>query len=247
MAWTECSEPRPFAAQRLICFPHAGGSSYFFREWRKSLPEFEVHAACYPGRADRFAEPVAVDLMDLAQHLAEAILPLLDRPTVFFGHSMGAVIAYETTRLLEAQGAGPSHLFVSGARAAHLIQPDPRAAAMDDETVVETLVELGGTDTELLDNAMFRELILPYVRGDFRMLGAYGHQAGALLSCPVTAVAGEADPRVTAEQSAQWARLTSGAFHHRMVPGDHFYLAGNPPYALIKEMSAHSGQETTGR
>lgn len=70
MAWTECSENRPFAAQRLICFPHAGGSSFFFREWRKGLPEFEVHAVCYPGRADRFGEPVATDLVAMAEEIA---------------------------------------------------------------------------------------------------------------------------------------------------------------------------------
>ncbi|MFJ4978469.1 thioesterase II family protein [Streptomyces coeruleorubidus] len=241
MSWTECSEPRPFAAMRLICFPHAGGSSYFFRDWRKGLPEFEVHAVCYPGRADRFGEPTATDLVAMAHEIAEAVRPLTDRPTALFGHSMGAVVAYETARALEAGGARLSHLFVSGARAGHLVRRDARAAGMTEESVIATLMELDGTDTELLDHPMFRELILPYVQADFRMLGGYEHRAGALLDTPVTAVAGTSDPRVTTEQVAEWANVTQGPFRQRMVPGGHFYLADSPQYELIREACADRG------
>lgn len=242
MSWTECMEPRPFAALRLVCFPHAGGSSYFFRDWRKGLPEFEVHAVCYPGRADRFGEPTATDLVAMAGEIAQAVKPLTDRPTALFGHSMGAVVAYETARALEAEGAGLSHLFVSGARAGHLVRRDARAAGMNEESVIAALQELGGTDTELLDHPMFRELILPYVQADFRMLGGYEHRAGALLGCPVTAVAGASDPRVTAAQVAQWAQVTEGPFRQRMVPGGHFYLADSPPYELVREVCAEQGE-----
>ncbi|MFI6809915.1 thioesterase II family protein [Streptomyces luteogriseus] len=235
MSWTECGEPRPFAAKRLVCFPHAGGSSYFFRDWRKGLPEFEVHAVCYPGRADRFGEPTATDLVAMAGEIAEAVEPLTDRPTVLFGHSMGAAVAYETARALQARGVRPAHLIVSGARASHLARSDAWAAGANEESVIAALTELGGTDAELLDHPMFRELILPYIQADFRLLGSYEHRAGALLGCPVTAVAGVSDPRVTAEQVAQWAQVTKGTFRQRTVPGGHFYLADSPPYELVRE------------
>ncbi|MEV6684118.1 alpha/beta fold hydrolase [Streptomyces sp. NPDC051130] len=238
MAWTECSEPRPFAAQRLVCFPHAGGSSYFFRNWRKGLPETEVHAVCYPGRAHRFEEPPATDLVDMAGEIAASLRPLMDRPTALFGHSMGAVVAYETARILEAGGDRLVHLFVSGARPAHLVRQEARAAALDDESVIATLMELGGTDAELLDSQMFRSLVLPYVKADFHMLGAYVHRPGPPLHCPITALVGDADGRVTPEQAEGWGEHTDGGFRKQVVSGDHFYLAESPPYALVGERLA---------
>lgn len=237
MTWTLCAEARPFAAHRMICFPHAGGSAYAFREWTKGLPGLEVHTVCYPGRADRLAEPPATDLVELARLTTGALLPMADRPLVLFGHSMGAAVAYETARALEAEGVQISHLFVSGARAPHRLRehPAPADREWDDDAVIATLAELGGTDAELLDNEMFRELILPYVKADFRMLASYTHRPEPPLACPVTAVIGDSDQRATAEQAAAWGQLTKGAFSHRTRPGGHFYLSSDPPFDLIDE------------
>jgi surfactin synthase thioesterase subunit len=243
-AWTQCVDVHPFAERRLVCFPHAGGSPYFFREWGKALPALEVHAVCYPGRAERFKEPLATDVVHLAGEIAEALRPLLDRPVALFGHSMGAVVAYETARRLQAVGAPVSHLYVSGAAAAHLPRAAPAALDFDDEAVVRTLIELGGTDAELLDNPQFRGLVLPYIASDFRMLASYTHRSAALLDCPVTALLGRSDPRVTPDQSAAWGQLGSGGFRHEILPGGHFYLAAEPPFALIEETCGGRGRRT---
>ncbi|GAA2949292.1 MULTISPECIES: alpha/beta fold hydrolase [Streptomycetaceae] len=237
MVWTQCIESRPFAARRLVCFPHAGGSPYFFRGWGKALEEFEPHAVCYPGRAERMAESPATDLKAMARQIATALRPLVEsRPTAFFGHSMGAIVAYETACALEADGVGPTHLFASGARAPQLILGDAAAAARwDDESVTRRLVELGGTDAELLRNPAFLELVLPYVGADFRMLSSYTAGERAPLGCSVTALVGASDPRVTAEQADAWRESTRGPFRRVSLPGDHFYLAAAPPYGIIRD------------
>ncbi|MGW3011282.1 thioesterase II family protein [Streptomyces sp. NPDC001219] len=238
MVWTQCTEPRPFAAQRLVCFPHAGGSPYFFRGWAKSLTDFEVHTVCYPARAERIAEPPASDIVSMARHIADSVRELMrdGRTTTLFGHSMGAIVAYEVAAALEGEGYELGHFFASGARAPHLMRPDRAAdTTWDDASVAATLVELGGTDAELLQNPAFVELVMPYIRADFRMLASYAPPKRAPLSSAVTAVIGDADPRVTADQASAWQEATRGPFRMRTLPGDHFYLAEHPPFDVITE------------
>ncbi|AYG80688.1 Thioesterase PikA5 [Streptomyces hundungensis] len=240
MVWIQRVAPRPFAARRVVCFPHAGGSPYFFQQWGKALDGFEVHAVCYPGRAERMAEEPAGRLIPMAREIAREAADLMredDRPTVFFGHSMGAVVAYETAVALADDRLAPHHLFASGARAPHLMRPDPDAR-WDDASIAATLVELGGTDAELLDNPAFVEFVLPYIGADFRMLSSYAPAPRAPLECALTALVGEDDPRVTLDQASAWRETTRGAFAVRTLPGDHFYLAHHPPFGIIEGSAA---------
>lgn len=225
MSWLRCAEARPWASLRLFCFPHAGGSAVAYRGWAKEMTAaVEVHAVQYPGRADRIADPFVSDAHRLARLAAGAMAPLLDRPFALFGHSMGAVLAYETARLLAERGHPPVHLFASGARPPHDRGEPEHVADRDDEGVIEALRELGGSDAEVLADPEMRELILPYVRNDFRLVDGYVRRSGPPLPVPVTALVGTADPHVTEEQAAGWEAATDAAFTLKVLPGGHFYL-----------------------
>lgn len=244
--WLRCFDARPFASMRLICFPHAGGSAVFFRSWAKAVPPgLELHAVQYPGRADRLNEPLIDDARLLAIAVTNALAPLPPRPVALFGHSMGATIAYETARLLTARGAPPAHLFVS---AAHALPAGARLRERtyhdkDDDTFVAALSRLGGTDVRLLTDPQIREIVLPYVRNDFRLAETYRHERGPLLDCPVTAFAGDADPAVESADMTAWAGTTSGDFTLQVLPGDHFYLLPQTA-AVLEEIRRRLGPIT---
>ncbi len=246
--WVRHVEHRPFAGRRLICFPHAGGSPYAFRGWGSGIEDCEVHTVCYPGRADRIAETPPQDLRALAEEIADEVRSRADgRPTAFFGHSMGAMVAFETALALQGSGDGPSHFFASGARGPHLMTPsaDPRRT-WDDASVRAALLTLGGTDAGILENPLFAELVMPYVKADFRMLAAYSCREEALLDCPVTVLVGADDPQVGADQAARWRETSRAGFSLHTLPGGHFYLSDAPPFDLVNRSWPPAGTPDPG-
>ncbi|MGW1818009.1 thioesterase II family protein [Streptomyces sp. NPDC002125] len=223
------------ARRRLICFPHAGGSPYAFRGWGAGIDDCETYTVCYPGRAERIAEAPPDDLRTMAGEIADEIRSSPDdRPTAFFGHSMGAMVAFETALALGRAGIRLSHFFASGSRAPHVMVPaaDPRAK-WDDASVGAAILALGGTDAALLDNPAFTEIVMPYIKADFRMLAAYASRGPAVLDCPVTVLVGEDDPQVDADQAAQWRVVSRAGCAVHTVPGGHFYLADAAPFGII--------------
>jgi medium-chain acyl-[acyl-carrier-protein] hydrolase len=168
---------------------------------------------------------------------APALLPFMDRPFAFYGHSMGALIGYELARRLREEGRpGPSHLFVSGCRAPQLEDTRDPTYDLPDAEFIEELRRLGGTPAEVLDNAELLHLMLPLLRADFTLVQTYRYAEGPPLVCPLTAVGGLEDEEVTPEHLAPWRELTSGASSLHMLPGDHFFL--HTSQALLLEIVA---------
>ncbi|MFF0436257.1 thioesterase II family protein [Streptomyces sp. NPDC004327] len=219
--------PRPVASPRarLICFPHAGGAASFFRDWPRLLPaDVEVQAVCYPGREDRIMEDCAEDLDELADRVTEALAPLLDRPVVLFGHSMGASVAHEVALRIERRYGPVLGGLVVSSRTAPAYPGGRKVSPEDDEALLRDVAELGGTFAAALDIPELRELMLPVIRADYRMLDAYRPGELPRLAAPVVGYIGDGDPQVTAESMGPWAESTTGGFTLSVLPGDHFYL-----------------------
>lgn len=210
---------------RLVCFPHAGGSASYYRPMSQALaPGVEVLAVQYPGRQDRRREPCLDSIAELADRVSRVLVDWLDRPCAFFGHSMGATLAFEVARRIEPQaGAELLCLFASGRRAPSR-QRNDRIHLLDDAALVAQLVRVGGTDRVFLDDEELRAMILPVVRSDYRAIETYGYVPGAPLGCPITTLIGDRDPTVTMDEASAWAEHCTGGFDLRTFPGGHFYL-----------------------
>lgn len=222
------------AKRRLVCFPHAGGSATFFFPASAALsPDIEVLAVQYPGRQDRRAEQPIDDLGRLADEIVAALSRTLAGGPALFGHSMGAVVAFEVASRMERDlGAAPAMLVASGRRAPSRYRHET-VHRYDDQGLIAELRRLSGTADALLGDAEFLQAILPAIRNDYRAIETYRCPEGAIVSCPITVFVGDADPKVTLDEAQAWKEHTTAAFDMRVFPGGHFYLADQPERALV--------------
>ncbi|WP_436791217.1 thioesterase II family protein [Yinghuangia sp. YIM S10712] len=222
--WIRRYHPLPDAPARLVCFPHAGGSATYFHGVSAALsPDIEVLAVQYPGRQDRRAEPPATSIAELAARVHESLRPWTASGSfAFFGHSMGAVVAFETA-LLAADGTAPDVLFVSGRRAPSRHREE-NVRWRDDAGIITEVRELGGTETELLQDEELRRMILPALRADYHAVETYQVRPGARIASPIVALVGDDDSRTTLDEAQAWASHTTGSFDLEVFPGGHFYL-----------------------
>jgi len=241
--WLRRFHPAPDATHRLVCLPHAGGAAGTFHPWSRALsPRVDVLAVQYPGRQDRHGEPLLGSVRELANGVVSALEPWTERPYALFGHSMGASVAFEAARALEARGARPALLVLSGRRAP---PPSPAAATgrrhlLDDDALKCEIEQLGGTMPGMLADPELAQIVLPVVRSDYRAAETYWAPPEAVVRCPVVGLVGSDDPLVCPEQARDWRWHTSGPFELHVLPGGHFFLDRHRE-AILGRIAAHLG------
>ncbi|MFE6686300.1 thioesterase II family protein [Streptomyces sp. NPDC057743] len=225
-AWFERFRPLPRARLRLFCLPHAGGGAYAYRSWARRLaPHIEVVAIRPPGRERRYGEEPFTSLDRLVPALVRALGPWLDRPHAYFGHSMGALTAFEVCRTARHIGLPqPERLLVSGTPAPQLPRNRPRLHDAPTDAFVQRLRDLGGTPPEVLADADALSAILPTLRADWSVAETYAYRPGPPLTCPLSVFGGTTDPQATAEELRAWRAQTEGDCTLREFPGGHFFL-----------------------
>jgi medium-chain acyl-[acyl-carrier-protein] hydrolase len=233
-----CLNRNAAARVRLYCFPYAGGATWAFSSWVRDLPldvrrDSEVWAVNLPGRESGLEVSPFTEFAALIDALRQGIVPHLNPPYVFFGHSMGALIGFELARRLHADGlAGPAHLVVSAYRAPQLPDRHGLVDELSDERMVARLRALGGVADGALDNAELRDLKLPVIRSDLALCGTYVYEEREPLPCSLSAFGGTEDPEVSREEIIAWHVHTQAEFAARMFPGGHFFLESVRPLVL---------------
>ncbi|MDG4857984.1 alpha/beta fold hydrolase [Streptomyces sp. T-3] len=250
-SWFVPTTPSADPEVRLFCLHHAGAGASAFRGWQELVgPRIEVVPVQLPGREARFTEPAERSLATLADRLVE---PVGERagslPFAFFGHSMGALLGYELTRRLTAQGRPPLLLGASGCVAPQLQSHKDDVHGLSDEEFLQHIRKLEGTPAEILDNPSLLDLVLPVLRDDFIACETYVYAPDTPLHTAFAVFGGDADPGVPADQLERWGELTAARTAVHIHPGGHFYLAdqlGTVVSALTAELFAELGTAVTG-
>ncbi|MEE2961192.1 MAG: alpha/beta fold hydrolase [Myxococcota bacterium] len=219
---------RPNARIRLYCFPYAGGSGSTYRSWGDAFSEeIEVRSVQYPGRAFRLDERPKSTMDELIDSMGEALYQDLttDDTYVFFGHSMGALVAFELTRWLNLRGySQPEALYLSGGGAPRHSVERFGVAEMTDPELIALIEKFGGTPDEVLQNERLMRLVLPMVRADFTLLDGYEFRCSTPVEVPIFALGGLEDKVVGAEDLLKWSELTKGKVEVQLMSGGHFYV-----------------------
>lgn len=228
--WLETPRPRADPRLRVFCIPFAGGSASVFRDWWRALPRgVEVIAVELPGRGRRLLESPFSRLEPLVEALHAALAPRLDRPFALFGHSLGALTAFELTRRLRRSGAAlPRRLFVSACVAPDRRGPFGGLHRLSDASLLAAILDLRGTPREVARDREFMDLVLPGFRADFELFDAYRFRTEDPLEVPITGFAGAQDALVAPRMVEAWQRHTAKDWTFRRVEGDHFFIQTHP-------------------
>lgn len=208
-----------------------------YRAWGNYLPQdVEVVGIHLPGREALMGEPLRDSIDALASAVQAATETCLDRPFAFFGHSMGAWIAFELARTFEREGKRvPVHFFASGRRAPQILDPRTAIHQLADEDLVNATTKLfGGIPAAVLAEPELMELLLPVLRADLTAVETYRYLPGPPFRCPLSAFGGQSDSQVSLSDLERWGEQTQLSFDVQLFPGAHFYLNDTSGEALCR-------------
>lgn len=215
----------PHAKLRLFLFPYAGGSISTYIPWSNHFnDEIELVIVQPPGRGSRLDEVPFDEMVLLVDEIMKSSAFICEKPFIFFGHSLGSRVAFETCVQLNARKLRlPCHLIASGSKAPHVESSRKNIHSLPEDQFIDALKRLNGTPTEVLDNHELISLLTPLLRADFKIAECYLAKAQKLLA-PITVLGGEEDVDVTYDHLMSWKELTDKSFSLTMLPGNHFFI-----------------------
>ena len=224
--WFTFPRPNPKAKLRLFCFPYAGAGTNIYHRWSSLLPQdVEVCLVHLPGREHRLRERPFQQMSSLVTALERPLLPYLDKPLAFFGHSMGALVSFEMARQLRRRyDVVPARLFLSGCRAPEYVSLYPAIHKLPDAEFVDHLRRLNGLTGPMAQTTQLVNLMMPTIRADFKVWDTYSYATEDPLDCDIAAYGGFDDYEVGCEYLEAWRHHTTGRFSLHMFRGGHFFV-----------------------
>jgi surfactin synthase thioesterase subunit len=220
---------------KLIIFPFAGGSQYAFNDVKRLLSaDVEIIGVDYPGRGKRMVEDVLDEIDQVVEDCYQTLKKELTGDFIFWGHSMGASVAFLLTQKLLNNGDKlPKRLIVSGRNAPSTLNRREKINNYPKDLFIEKLRKLGGTTDEVLLNPDLMEFFEPILRADFKAIENYTPSAFKTLDIPISVWYGSTED-LTKEEIELWQKETSIPIDIKEFEGNHFFLFNNWP--LIAEL-----------
>ncbi|WP_255947979.1 thioesterase II family protein [Streptomyces odontomachi] len=223
--WFWLPVPRPYAAVRLLCFPHAGGDATAFTALGRLLPEeIELWGVRMPARGGRARDPYPESFGDLVRAVSDAALPHLDRPYAVLGQSIGGLVGYEVARRLSARLA-PTACVVIGFAPPHTWRelPGTRIDA-DVRELADFMLRNDERAGAVVTHPALRERVHQVLRADMGLVSTYRDPGTGPLDCPLQSILGADDEAVTAAEMAEWDRCSTAGRGVDVLPAGHLVL-----------------------
>jgi len=242
--WFSVRPARAVSTLRLFCFPHVGAGGGAFNLWQPAwIPDnIELWTVRLPGREQRLSERPFHRMEPLVEALYEATATQLSGPYAFYGHSLGALVAFEMARKIQRLGKqGPIRLLISAHTAPQLGLCRPVLHNLPDKEFLGALRRFAGTPDEALENEDLMSIMMVALRADFEVDETYSYEEGQPLDCPISVFGGIDDADVSQDALAAWKTQTSQKFSLQMMEGDHFFIfrSSDFPQRLFQELKGH--------
>ncbi|MCK8108976.1 thioesterase domain-containing protein [Pseudoalteromonas sp. 2CM41L] len=222
------------ASLRIFCFPYAGGSINAFYNWAEKCPRnIELVLVNPPGRGTRIAEPAHESMESLIEEIMRHSNYITSKPFVFFGHSLGARVAFELSCKLFAKSLPlPNALIASASGAPHIQRTHSTTYNLPDNEFIRSLMELNGTPQEVIENAEMMEIIMPMLRCDFKIAETYLANE-VQIPTHILVLNGQEDLDITEQQLEAWQNISKYKIQRKSIQGDHFFIL-HSPYKVLE-------------
>ncbi|MBE5096681.1 thioesterase [Bacillus thuringiensis] len=211
----------------LFCLPYAGGSESIYANWKKYLdPSIELHAIKLSGRGKRFNESLYSSLDKAIEDIYSQIKPYLHKPFIFFGHSMGSLLAYELAyKVKQLNGVNPFHMFLSGGKTPQgYANENKKIHLFPNEEFKNEIKQMGGTPQEILDNPELLDIFIPILKSDFKIIENYIFSSDNFkFDCNITVLHGRKDD-ISEEEILRWKLYTKKNCNIVPFEGGHFFI-----------------------
>ncbi|MCR9191509.1 MAG: thioesterase domain-containing protein [Gammaproteobacteria bacterium] len=251
-SWTHFISQNPNAKLRLFCFHYSGGNANIFNTWAQFIPnEIELCAIQLPGRMDLMHLNPFQQFDEVIQPLCEQLLPYLrDKPFVFFGHSLGALLGYSLSHyLLENHHITPRGLMIAACASPSVRKSGEPIHLLPENAFIEKLSSYHSEDNsevrQLFENREFMQLMLPILRADFALSATYKYVKKQPFDFPIFAYGGDKDPQVSPDEITAWHIETTNTFEYSMFDGDHFFTKKQQE-TFLKTLISHLQEGMVG-